>query len=741
MLHSLWQLHKGILLLALAFLALVSAYIYTVPALEGFDAPAHFGYIGYLHEERTLPELTPETAVVSYQLVQQPPLYDLLAALATTNLPVSQAWEYADAMQNPYHGKGLSQRQTITPPHLPNDVLRTFRVARFISALGGLLAVVATWLFVRTLFPEQPNAALAAASVVAFNPLFLFISASITNDAWTTATAVTTLWLAARTLRPETSSPLAWLWVGLGAGLAGLVKYSSLLIAIPTLLLFLVYWRRVGWRRALRAAGMAALGTALVAGFWYVRNLLLYGQLVPMVQMSQAIPTLYRPEPLPGVAVRNYIPWLFTTYWGVFVSTFLPSSYYQIMRGLMLLSGVGLAVYVIRTRIQREDTPDAAGIRLLLTVCLIWFACVFASLLNWTRLIVSGEQGRLLLAAAPAMAVLLLFGWQALLPRTWQPRFQRIVPVLFLGIALFSASIVRAQYSLPPELDETVTYDRTIHATFVNGIQVLGVDFPAGAAVQAGETLPLTIYLRAAWPISEMNTAFLHLADADDHLLYQYDGVPVDGKHPTRQWEPGVIFADHYTVEVDDVPAETLTTLSLGFYNYEAADERVHLVGENGEPGPDRIVLGKIRVLPAASPAGNADVAAPSAPAAVWENGIELLRADVRRTDAGWPTAVEVHWRASRVIHQDYTIFVQLLDADDNIIAQVDQQPHGGRAPTSTWRANEILEDAYVLGPTGPQWQRLIVGMYDGSGERIPLTGSADAATYFTLLQKSPGEP
>jgi hypothetical protein len=54
---------------------LVSLYFYVVPPLEGFDSIAHYNYVNYLGQYRKLPSVDNETARVSYELVQQPPLY------------------------------------------------------------------------------------------------------------------------------------------------------------------------------------------------------------------------------------------------------------------------------------------------------------------------------------------------------------------------------------------------------------------------------------------------------------------------------------------------------------------------------------------------------------------------------------------------------------------------------------------------------------------------------------------
>ena len=47
-------------------------------------------------------------------------------------------------------------------------------------------------------------------------------------------------------------------------------------------------------------------------------------------------------------------------------------------------------------------------------------------------------------------------------------------------------------------------------------MRLLGVDLPAGAALEPGKPLPLTLYFTTDAPIPEDYTLFLHVAGAGD---------------------------------------------------------------------------------------------------------------------------------------------------------------------------------------------------------------------------------
>jgi hypothetical protein len=46
---------------------------------------------------------------------------------------------------------------------------------------------------------------------------------------------------------------------------------------------------------------------------------------------------------------------------------------------------------------------------------------------------------------------------------------------------------------------------------------------------------------------------------------------------------------------------------------------------------------------------------------------------------------------------EDYTVFIQLLNEQDQIVKQIDSWPVQGTFPTSQWQPGEAVDDAYVL--------------------------------------------
>ena len=72
-------------------------------------------------------------------------------------------------------------------------------------------------------------------------------------------------------------------------------------------------------------------------------------------------------------------------------------------------------------------------------------------------------------------------------------------------------------------------------------------------------------------------------------------------------------------------------------------------------------------------------------------------------------------WQALAPLAEDYTVFVQVLDANDQIVGQVDSWPVQGTFPTSQWLPGEEVKDRYQVPlatelPPGPY--RVQVGFY-----------------------------
>lgn len=103
--------------------------------------------------------------------------------------------------------------------------------------------------------------------------------------------------------------------------------------------------------------------------------------------------------------------------------------------------------------------------------------------------------------------------------------------------------------------------------------------------------------------------------------------------------------------------------------------------------------------------------------------------------DYSIPLDLTLVWQSTPVENmKDYTVFVQLLDAQGVLIAQSDARPAQGTRPTTGWIKDEYILDEHLVrfnenAHRGPA--QLIVGLYDIDGKRV-LSG--DGNDYAVLL-------
>ena len=110
-----------------------------------------------------------------------------------------------------------------------------------------------------------------------------------------------------------------------------------------------------------------------------------------------------------------------------------------------------------------------------------------------------------------------------------------------------------------------------------------------------------------------------------------------------------------------------------------------------------------------------------------FEDGITLVgyTADLEGLLPGRDLPLVLRWQAQVPVGGRYTVFVQLLDAEGRLRAQVDAQPLNGLYPTDHWQLGPVLPDRHMLPlpeDLQPGRYRLEVGLYDAlSHDRLPV--------------------
>jgi len=277
---------------------------------------------------------------------------------------------------------------------------------RALALLCGALTVWLTWRLACEVV--APDLALAATAVAALLPMHQYLSGRVNNDCLANALWAFVLWRLVRVVRGAASAREG-LWCGLGLGAALLTKQTALVL-VPLVPLAAVLARgRAAWRWAAVALGVAAA----LALWWYLRNVVVYGD--PCAQ--QAFDTRFltrRPTPRTIAAQFAHQPawryWPFVWSWtvrsfvvyiGMGARDLLPAGVYPPTQALFwaAVAGLGVAFARGRGRPARGSAALLAAAGLLLGGLYVQFNTRYFQ-----------AQGRYFLPLLPGLALLLTAG-------------------------------------------------------------------------------------------------------------------------------------------------------------------------------------------------------------------------------------------------------------------------------------------------------------------------------------------
>ena len=254
------------------------------PAFQSPDEVDHFAYVQSVVERGEGPSDSPATPFERWSDAESLALgvTDFMTdhELAGTSLPWTQRamalYRAADAAQHPAadNGGGYSTSAAhgplyylaVAPGYLlarHGTVFAQLTLTRFCSALLGALAALFAFLIARELAPGRPWLAVLAGLLVAYQPMYGFISGSVNNDVGVNALAAACAFLLIRLLRRGLTVPWGLLT---GATLIALplAKGTGLsLYPVAALALLAALWRHHS-RADLNGWVALALGAVLM---------------------------------------------------------------------------------------------------------------------------------------------------------------------------------------------------------------------------------------------------------------------------------------------------------------------------------------------------------------------------------------------------------------------------------------------------------------------------------------------
>jgi hypothetical protein len=429
-------LHRILLLILTVYFTAGALYAISAPFLEVSDEVRHYAMVEHLAQGNGLPiqdealnqrildeERRARRPLTYYaQEGSQPPLYYALMALVA--LPFDRSDHAERVWPNPHAKLGRADatnnwNQLIHAPEAESFPWRgtvlVVMLMRFIGVALGAVTVAGCYALGQML--GGPAIGALAAGLVAFNPMFVHIMASVNNDTLATTLSTLALWQGARLIK-DSAGLRRGLLLGTLLGGAALTKASglALVLVVPTFVLLAWLWQARQARLPLRAmlrqlAGLGAatwLPAALIAGWWYGRNQLLYGEFTGTSMMARIAGA--REAPPSWLALLGEWDGFYKAFWGLFGAVNIPMDewIYDALEGLLIVDRRRAADNRSQPRWLRRGAAGGLLWTLRAWIALMLFAAfgvALAALVRWTSLTLA-SQGRLLFPVIGAFAAL-----------------------------------------------------------------------------------------------------------------------------------------------------------------------------------------------------------------------------------------------------------------------------------------------------------------------------------------------
>ena len=788
-------LERGMLITVLvAFFLLSATYSVVVPPFEASDELWHYPMVRHIAENGSLPVQDPANVGPWRQEGSQPPLYYALGALATFWIDTSDVAEVRHLNPHVDNGIATPDGNVNMVVHRPgreafpwHGTVLALHIVRFLSAAMATVGVALTYMVVKEVFPGRTGLAVGATAIHAFTPMVAFIAGSVNNDNLVVPISSLALLMLLRLLREEIGtqegrwrSTIVWyLLLGFLLGLAALTKASSLALALLTALVVTVRAVRrrsecpvAAWTEFLAGGFATLLPLLAVAGWWYLRNLRLYGDLTGL---NAFIRILGQREVHAGLVQlwRERYSFL-ASFWGNFggLNVPMPEWVYTVLNGTLIVAAVGLVLEGIRWLVLgpvkgkaagaprpsqsrasppaggvgRRNAPDGRRSNLAFVLLFLWGLGVFLPWIQWARVTWS-SQGRLIFAALPVWSSLIALGLSAYWPRGQRSSIRPVPapPVLLLGLFLLGLSAaapfvwIQPAYARPTPLSDTrvASIPQREDVTFDNTMRLLGHE-PVTGSTQPDGQVEITLYWEALGPTKEDHTVFVHVLGEHELVVAQRDTFPGLGTLSTTWLEPGFRWADRYVVPIPATAyAPNQARIQIGIFNTQTG-ERMMAVDETGEALGDNVRFGRIEIEPRSGNVPN--------PISIDFGGRMLLTGYELSTRAAYPgdtVTLTLFWEAQRPMESNYTVSTQLIDGSQTKAAQNDRWPVDGAAPTSAWEPGSTITDSIPLpifpdAVEGPYAIRVAVYSHEDHGiQHLPVTppGGRMQATHVRLTE------
>lgn len=719
--HLVWP---PFVLILIAHISLSVWYSIALPILENSDEAAHYANIRYLITERRLPPITPATFEA-----HQPPLYYLLGALLTfwvtdTETPaINPYWGY-DLYRSGVDNKSIYL-------HSPAESFPYYglslavHLVRWLSVVFGASGIVVVYATVSEVFPRRPNLIIGTTAFAGFLPGYLSSVSGISNDSLAILLGSSLIFLTIRGVRRGITWQSAF-WIGCLGGILLLTKLSTAFVLGPALLAVMAGGfprplKDPSVSRFLKRTVAAIVPLCLLSWPWFIRNLLVYGELTNVGELDRVIGVI-RKTPLAFTQLIENSQIGLDRFWiqlGIGQIT-APAWVYMFLTitTWVALMGLGRRALIGLVNIKRRAADDGSFQG---SVAIVIFAVLgIVGLFSFILVNLHGAQPRLfLLPALPAIAPLLSLGWVEWLPKRWRPRL--VFPLIGL-LFLFPIGVLQSILSpafAQPRLGPAEPWPIQPLATpvrFGKAVELMAAQL-GPARVLPGEELTARLCWRILATTPTPTSLFVQLLDKDLNKIGERETYPGLGRLSSVFWLPQDRFCDNVNVRIKEwAGGPALLPLIVGYF-----DENGTLPIFAGAQSLEMMVVAQVIVAATGAP----DLTGMVALQASLDNRIDLIGYKWLSPTGGPSVKLRLFWQPRVSLEEDYVVFVHWLTADGTLLGQHDSPPRADVYPTSQWLIDEIVSDDHdiQIDPQPYGVTRLEIGMYvAATGERLGTT-------------------
>ena len=683
-------------LLILLFIILSFAASIMNPLHEATDELRHYRFVRYMVQNQALPV---QGEIGCRAQSHHPPLFYLLGAIATAWIDTGRDVCYSPP-ENPFWAYRYWEVGNDNKTQYLHGADEAFpwrgealaaHIVRFINVLMGAGTVYLTWLMGRTIWPQRPYLALGGAAFIAFNPMFVYMAGAINNDviAALTGTAVTLACI--QLLQDEAGLSRRWgIKLGILFGLALLSKFNLMAVApLIALAATVVAYRQKQWRLWLEVGLLTLFVAALLSGWWFIRNQILYGEPTGFQRLTE-LWGVRDPSESFGVAVFE-LDYLWTSLWGRFGYGQIPMSE-GIYSGLRWF--VGLALLGTVTPLIRRSKIESHLLwpLILLTLDVILF---FGVVFNYLLVSPAGPMGRFFFPAMPALSILTFYGlsqWLSWLPSPrWQWQWATAVVINLIMITLTLVALfvyLVPAYAKPETFSPETAMPNPINAQFDTFVNLRGYQL-SQTTLHPGEPLDIDLYWAVTARPPGNYLLFVHMVDNIGTITAQRDTHPGLGNFPASQWQPGDHFIESirlYLPETAYTPSQA--SITVGLYA-PVEGYRLGITAADGTGLGDALLLGDVTILP------QTQALFPNPLDQNFNNEIRLLgyEYDKRELRPGETLNVTLFWQALAV-PTDYEVQVQLVNEKERVQGTA---PPPLSPPTNQWQPGQQVQTQHQL--------------------------------------------